>query len=48
MPLGTPLVDLQHGIMVHDIFHKALKHNIFNIFVKAPTLPDQLLGGLDA
>ena len=47
-PMGPPLVDTVHGMVVYRIFHKALKHNMLNNFVKALTLPDQLLGGLDA
>ena len=48
VPVQSPLVDLRHGMMVHSIFYKALKHNKLNNFVKAPMLLNQLHGGLDA
>ena len=48
VPVGPPLDDLQHGMMVHCIFYKALKLNRFNNFDKAPRLRNQLHGGLDA
>ena len=48
VPVGPPLDDLQHGMMVHCIFYKALKLNKLNNFDKVPKLLDQPLGGLDA